>query len=83
MVVTNFVTWGKSDKFISFLLQLTAIDDEIFEAVVTQVDFPKGYTHTMLKQDMLMYMNKNADYFTVITLIVHIVVFSDVISSNH
>ena len=83
MVVTNFVTWGKSDKFISFLLQLTAIDDEIFEAVVAQVDFPKGYTHTMLKQGMLTYMSKNADYFMVITLIVHIVIFSNVISSNH
>ena len=47
------------------LLQLTSYDNEIFEAVVAQVDLPRGYTHAMLKDDMIKYLNKNSDFFTV------------------
>ena len=36
-----------------YLLQLTAHGHDIFKAVVTEVDLPKGYTHSMLKDDML------------------------------
>ena len=38
---------------------------EIFEAVVRQVDLPSTYTAGQLKDDLLLYMNENSDYFTV------------------
>ena len=53
-----------------YLLQLTAHGNEIFEAVVTQADLPRGYTHSMLKDDMLTYLNKNSNFFMVTKLFV-------------
>ena len=53
--------------FISNNLELQPNDFELFQAVVMQMDLPvEEYTPEMLKDDMLMYLNTNADYFTVI-----------------
>jgi len=38
---------------------------ELFEGVVRQVNFPPDYTAAQLKEDMLTFINGNADYFSV------------------
>ena len=47
------------------ILQIRSDGFELFTAVVQQVNFPPDYTPAQLKQDLLTYINGNADYFMV------------------
>ena len=49
----------------SFFKQLCPDGLEIFEGVRQQVDLPAEYSAGHLKADMLVYLRKNLDYFTV------------------
>ena len=56
--------------YLAWFLQLCPDGLEIFEGMRRQVNLPKQYTAAQLKSDMLTYLNKNSDYFTVSCIIV-------------
>ena len=53
-------------------LQLSPNGLELFEAVRQQVKVPDDYSAEQLKSDMIVYLKKNREYFTVIWFIVEI-----------
>ena len=57
-----------------FFVQLSPDGLEIFEAVRQQVNVPDDYSAEQLKSDMVVYLQKNREYFTVIGFMVEIAV---------
>ena len=57
-----------------FFIQLSPDGLEIFEAVHQQVNVPDDYSAEQLKSDMIVYLQKNREYFMVIWFMVEIAV---------
>ena len=57
-----------------FFVQLSPDGLETFEAVRQQVNVPDDYSAEQLKSDMVVYLQKNREYFMVIRFMVEIAV---------
>ena len=57
-----------------FFVQLSPDGLEIFEAVRQQVNVPDDYSAEQLKSDMIVYLQKNREYFMVIWFMVEMAV---------